>query len=141
MKLNQKGQDLVEFAIVLPIFIVMLMGAFYIILLCYNVIAINTLARDSARQLAVSSDFEVAKASIIKNMESSNGLLSSLYSWNPSSNSDDFKYEQGQDGSSIRVIMRARSQQSYTGAFFISKFIPDTIYGDSTMYWEKNKSS
>ena len=141
---HKRGQSIVEFAIVLPFFVVMLMAAFYLTLLCYDVMTLSTYARDSARQLAVQTKSYMPTTRynlIIKRPLRFNGM----YAWEPAKTTaeptldDDFYYKANEDvnNPSVRVILKAKVNQSYTGAFFISKFLPDYIYAESTMYWEK----
>lgn len=56
MKELQKGQSIVEFAIILPILILFVIGLMYFGLMFSNYVALNDIARDAARNAAMISD-------------------------------------------------------------------------------------
>ncbi len=56
MKESQKGQSIVEFAFILPILVLFLIGLMYFGLMFSNYIALNNIARDAARSAAMLSD-------------------------------------------------------------------------------------
>lgn len=54
-KLKQKGQVIIEFAVVLPLFLLLLFGIIYSGMLFYDYISLSNLARSSAREAAIST--------------------------------------------------------------------------------------
>lgn len=65
-KLNSKGQSLVEFTIVLPIILVLILGLLEFGLILNSYITINTISRNGARLASVgASDLEINQELII----------------------------------------------------------------------------
>ncbi len=56
MKESQKGQSIVEFAFILPVLVLFLIGLMYFGLMFSNYLALNDIARDAARSAAMLSD-------------------------------------------------------------------------------------
>lgn len=56
MNTRQKGQDLVEFALLLPVFLVFIVGIMYVGFVVSDYMTLNTLARVAAREAVVSTD-------------------------------------------------------------------------------------
>lgn len=56
MRRYQKGQSIVEFAFVLPILVLFLIGLMYFGLMFSNYVALNNIARDAARSAAMLPD-------------------------------------------------------------------------------------
>lgn len=163
MNLHNKGQGLVEFAIVLLIAIPFVVGGYLVFVLSYDYMTIASLARESARALAVqtSADMPMARSYIIERKKGENALLGSYYSWNPSLTVDwdpassvtsaqetklDFVYTYGiKSGVNeayetinnpyVRVSVTAHRTQG--GLIDIFGIMPDTIQASSTMYWER----
>ena len=52
-KLKQKGQAIIEFAVVLPLFVLFLFGIIYSGMLFYDYISLSNLARSAAREAAI----------------------------------------------------------------------------------------
>lgn len=51
---NSRGQSIVEFALVLPLLLTIMLGIINFGLICYNYITVNEAAREGARAVAVS---------------------------------------------------------------------------------------
>lgn len=161
--LHNKGQGLVEFAIVLLIAIPFFIGGYLVFMLSYDYMTIASLARESARALAVqtSANMPQARSELITRKKGENASLGSYYSWNPSLTVDwnpassvtsaqeaqyDFVYTYGvKAGVSesyekfqnpyVRVAITAHRTKS--GLVDIFGILPDTIQASSTMYWEQ----
>ena len=139
---KQKGQGLVEFGIILPLFVLLLMGVVYVSILCYDVITISTMARDSARRLSVvsSADMISTKKSIIENPVSE--VTNIFYSWNPDKDAlvdEYFAITPDEVNKSVKVVMTAKlARNDYAGLGI--HILPEKISGEATMYWEKYTS-
>ena len=84
-KLKQKGQAIIEFAVVLPLFVLFLFGIIYSGMLFYDYISLSNLARSAAREAAIVQTLNSGK---IQNMErhysdKATNLLTSLYTPTP----------------------------------------------------------
>lgn len=81
----QKGQSVVEFAIVLPLFLLLVFGICYFGMIFADYLTLSNVARSSAREAAILEDSVYQKSkytTIIENEKYKNiKLLADLYSW------------------------------------------------------------
>ena len=56
MQNKQKGQSIIEFALVLPLFLLLVFGLFYIGMFFADYLTLSSIARSSAREAAVIQD-------------------------------------------------------------------------------------
>lgn len=80
---RQKGQVIIEFALVLPLFLILLFGIIYCGMLFYDYISIGNIARSAAREAAVVEDFDANKSEIETRYSSKLTFLTSLYNVEP----------------------------------------------------------
>lgn len=73
---RQKGQSIVEFAIVLPFFLLLLFGIFYSGMLFHDYSTLSNIARSAAREAAIA---ETTNYSNISSHYQNQELLTSLY--------------------------------------------------------------
>ena len=93
-KLKQKGQAVIEFAVVLPLFVLFLFGIIYSGMLFYDYISLSNLARSAAREAAIVQNTD--KIGDIENHYSQKvgTLLTHLYEPKPEKEGDPvFKVE------------------------------------------------
>ena len=78
---KHKGQAVVEFAVVLPLFLLVLFGIIYSGMLFYDYSSLSNLARSSAREAAITQNLTDSKRTEIENFykTKTNDLLTSLY--------------------------------------------------------------
>lgn len=95
MKLMQKGQSMVEFAVIFPFFIFLIMALAYFGLAFADFLYLNNIARSSAREAIVCTNVESEaqksndeinrilkpKYDKIKVNYEKNGLISDIYKW------------------------------------------------------------
>ena len=87
MQNKQKGQSIIEFALVLPLFLLLVFGLFYIGMFFADYLTLSSIARSSAREAIVSTNIESetqkSKEEInkIKANYEKNGLISDMYKW------------------------------------------------------------
>lgn len=74
---RQRGQSMVEFAIIMPLFIFLFMAIVYTAMLFSDYLSLSNIARDSARQAAISSLSE----SEIQTKYQDASLNTNLYIW------------------------------------------------------------
>ena len=94
-KLKQKGQAVIEFAVVLPLFVLFLFGIIYSGMLFYDYISLSNLARSAAREGAIVQNFD-NNSSVRTQIETyystkTKSLLTQLYEPVPYSASDSTK--------------------------------------------------
>ncbi|MBP2632305.1 MAG: TadE family protein [Firmicutes bacterium] len=80
---SQQGQSVIEFALVLPIFLFMFIGFAYTALLCHDYLTLTTIARDSARAATVGVD-----EATIRSRYSTQTFLTDVYTWDASKPAD-----------------------------------------------------
>lgn len=134
LKLHRKGQSLVEFGIVLPIFIGLMVFIFGLTVYCYNIIALSTMSRDTARQLIMYNSSTVGDQmqSIVDHYNSSTGTKPILYEWDGAIHlPSDWKTKEY-----ITVNMTATNKLDLT-----IPFLPKEITVGTTMYWENKNSN
>ena len=78
---KHKGQAVVEFAVVLPLFLLVLFGIIYSGMLFYDYSSLSNLARSSAREAAITQNLSDSKRTEIEDFykAKTNNLLTSLY--------------------------------------------------------------
>ena len=121
---NKKGQAITEFSIILPAFLFILLGIFYIFIYCYNLIALQTMSRDIARARSVGISYSNIQDAY-KSQSMPNLLMTDYYTWN-SDDSTDFPEPQLTD-TDVTVVIHA------TGS---SSFLPTNISASTSMYKE-----
>ena len=108
-KLKQKGQAVIEFAVVLPLFVLFLFGIIYSGMLFYDYISLSNLARSAAREAAIVQDLNDDKIGKIEDYYTlkTTSLLTHLYEPKPEKEGDPvFKIEQKTEDSSVEVTIR-----------------------------------
>ncbi|WP_110954183.1 TadE/TadG family type IV pilus assembly protein [Anaerosinus massiliensis] len=135
---DQAGQSILEFAIVFPFFMFMFFGFTYTALLCHDYLTLTSIARDSARAAAVG----VAEDTI-RNRYASQNFLTSVYTWNPSSQTDDFVFETQDEvvnntaaGRRVTVTLTARCTWAGISLMGMDFSLPPTIQSSLTMHKE-----
>ena len=110
---KQQGQSIVEFAIIFPFFMFLLLVFFYLTLFCHDYLVLSGVVRDSARMLATGSSEAIVRRRYVPAAgEKAAGLL--IYKWDPSKNATDFVFEikpeasgQSAAGSYVKVTAKA----------------------------------
>ena len=89
-KLKQKGQAIIEFAVVLPLFVLFLFGIIYSGMLFYDYISLSNLARSAAREAAIVQNLNEQKISDIEGYYTpkAKGLITQLYVPKPEKEGD-----------------------------------------------------
>lgn len=146
--MKQKAQSIVEFALVLPFFLMFVFGIFSVSGIFADYLYLSTVARNSAREASVvdmSGDYQSRYQKIIK---SYNGLYLpvNIYDWD-SQKKEYFDITYDQDSQNVLVTINAKMNSK--GSLFAS--VVDRIAGEKnlhkfdmnityTMYSENNKS-
>ena len=86
--LKQKGQAIIEFAVILPLFVLFLFGIIYSGMLFYDYISLSNLARSAAREAAIVKDLDDDKIGKMEDhyTKKASSLLTSLYTPAPDTN-------------------------------------------------------
>ncbi len=109
---RQKGQAVVEFAIVLPFFLMLVFGIFYSGFLFADYMTLSNVARSSAREAALlgANKYDEIKSSYRGNTK----LLTNLYTWPEEDGS--FEISSGTDVSdSVMVTIRTNLNTGFPG--------------------------
>ena len=108
---GQKGQVIVEFAVVLPFF---LMLAFLVIhsgLLFADYMNLSNVARSSAREAALQGT--AAYADIREHYRTNTHLISNLYTWDEGDNG--FQFAEGDVSNSVQVRITTTLNEEFPG--------------------------
>lgn len=121
---KRKGQVIVEFALILPLFLLMLFGIIYSGMMYHDYSTLSNIARASAREAAISGNMEVGQrySAIEDNYKAQfNNLLTSFYVAQDTENP--IKIEQA-TADSIRstIIM-----QLNVSGYFVEMILPPTF--------------
>ncbi len=137
---KQKGQAIVEFALILPLFLMLMFGVVYSGMLFADYMTLSNVARASAREAALGTDITTVKSYY----QGHTTLWTSLYTWQPS-NSNDYDIqtvtESTEDGGSIkaiRVTIRTTLNNSAPALGFVSGFLPNQY---TIEYYMNNETS
>lgn len=78
---KQKGQVVIEFALILPLFLFFLFGIIYCGMLFYDYISLSNIARSAAREAAIVDSLDVIQKNRIEQYytQKMSSLLTSLY--------------------------------------------------------------
>ncbi len=119
---RQAGQSVVEFALVLPLFLFLVFGIIYFGCLFADYITLSNVARSSAREAAlVGSDYETVKGYYKDNTQ----LITNIYTW--SGEDDSFTIEKittGGDGDvpgSVKVTIKATLNTNFPAYGFMKQ--------------------
>ena len=84
----QKGQSIIEFALVLPLFLLLLLGLIYVGMFMADYLALSSVARSSAREASIITDEkEINKHyPTVKNKYINYHLPIDIYEWNSNDN-------------------------------------------------------
>lgn len=130
---KQKGQAVVEFALVLPLFFMLFWGIVYTGLLYSDYLTLSNLARESARSASIQG---TEHYEAIRTAGAQQTLMTNLYTWNGSE--ENFKIEDG-DGSSVKVILTANLNRNFPGVGimdFLGMSLPSDYQIVYSMYKE-----
>ena len=108
---RQKGQAIVEFALVLPLFFLFFWGMVYTGLLYKDYLTLSNIARESARAVSIQG---MENSEAIRYEYAQRGTLSTnLYTWKGDEKS--FKIESGTLPSSVKVTLTAELNGEFPG--------------------------
>lgn len=104
----QKGQSIVEFTLLLPLFLLFIFAIVYFSMIFLDYMTLSTVARNSAREASVvesATEYANGYPTIRKHYEDKR-LPAAIYDWDPTSESD-FKidYKPSQDASEHGNVM------------------------------------
>ncbi|WP_278830562.1 TadE family protein [Mitsuokella multacida] len=143
----QRGQAIVEFALVLPLFMLVLFGIIYFGMAFSDYIALNSFARSSAREASIST--ETAPYNDIKAKYGQKDLPANLYEWDTTNG---FKIEDvpiindGKSSQNVQVTIDAKlsTDQDSLAQIFRNILGEDSLFDihiQYTMYKEPSSSS
>lgn len=111
MLIGQRAQGIVEFAVVLPLFLLLSMGVIYFGMAFSDYLTMSNTVRSVAHEASLKSTDDDYKA-VIRNGTSGVTLLSDIYVWQPDStngNNNDF-LSVTYDGTNHNVVVRAAAR-------------------------------
>ena len=146
---KQKSQVLIEFALIFPLFLLLVFGIFYFSSIFSDYMTLNTIARNSAREASVitwSTDTDRdAQYAKIRKRYAKQPLPLDIYTWNPSPNENDTPFKITHQDHNVVVNINATMNKN--GSMLAT--IVDGLSGNKpellnlsityTMYSEDNK--
>lgn len=108
----QKGQSIIEFALVLPLFLLLLVGVCYVGMIMADYLTLSSIARSSAREASVTIDkteYTKNKYKKVRANYEDKKLPMGIFDWNPKAHKNDFKitYENENNSQNVKVEMKA----------------------------------
>ena len=151
----QKGQGIVEFAMVLPFLVLIVIGLIYIGLLFSDYIALNNIARTAARDAALISEtdydaegsdpYKVIRQKYVAEAQNGNSsapekyfLPNSLYIWNPSNHSH-FDIQNATDSNNdtmVVVTLKAPINEESSGLYRVFVAVIGSALDELTITYE-----
>ena len=108
MQNKQKGQSIIEFALVLPLFLLLVFGLFYIGMFFADYLTLSSIARSSAREAAIisSDDYYKNNYKKIREKYKNEKLPMDIFEWQATSIKH-FNIKYDEDSHNVQVIMKA----------------------------------
>ena len=129
---QQKGQAIVEFAIIIPFFLFILMGVIYLSMACHDVLTLQEIARTSTRSLALGS----AKEADLRTYYVANTGLSSLYKMDANGFAVTYNSNDANLGKIVTVTVTGKIQEEFS-FWGLDLVFPSTISANLTMHEEE----
>ena len=121
--IKHKGQSVVEFALVLPLFLLIMFGVIYTGMLFHDYITVSNIARTSAREAAVTAKDEYG--AIATHYEGQlNELLTNFYKKADSNPIVIVPVDHGSDSEGVQSTI---NMQLNDGGYFLDMIFPSTI--------------
>ena len=107
-KSRERGQNVIEFALVLPIFSLFLFGILFVGMVMADYLLLSSIARSSAREAAVisSADYYENNYEKIRLKYKDMKLPMDIYSWQ-ATKTDNFTINYDSNSQNVQVIMKA----------------------------------
>lgn len=122
MQNKQKGQSIIEFALVLPLFLLLVFGLFYIGMFFADYLTLSSIARSSAREAAIivdSKEVERDYPSVKKNYENYK-LPMDIYDWKPKNDFNIKNVKINEKDSSTNVVVTINASLNDNGLMLVN---------------------
>jgi Flp pilus assembly protein TadG len=108
MQNKQKGQSIIEFALVLPLFLLLVFGLFYIGMFFADYLTLSSIARSSAREAAIipSDDYYKNNYQKVREKYKDEKLPMDIFDWRATS-TEHFNIKYDKNSQNVQVIMKA----------------------------------
>ena len=108
MQNKQKGQSIIEFALVLPLFLLLVFGLFYIGMFFADYLTLSSIARSSAREAAIipSKDYYQDNYKKVRDKYKDEKLPMDIFDWQATS-TEHFNINYDKDSHNVKVTMKA----------------------------------
>ena len=126
---KQRGQAIVEFALVLPFFLMLFFGIVYSGLLYADYLTLTNLARESARSASIQGSEHYKD---IREAGAGQTLLTNLFVWTGDESSFTIKDED----SSVKVTLTATRNDNFPGLGLVKYVVPESYTIVYSMYKE-----
>jgi len=120
---KHKGQAIVEFALVLPLFLLVMFGIIYSGMLFHDYTTLSNIARASAREAALTGTLQAGQPRYTKIEEDYTPLLDKLMTSFYTASSDPIEIKpEGKNGVQTTIIMQLNVK-----GYFVEKILPPTF--------------
>ena len=108
MQNKQKGQSIIEFALVLPLFLLLVFGLFYIGMFFADYLTLSSIARSSAREAAIipSEDYYKDNYKKVRDKYKDEKLPMDIFDWRATS-TEHFNIKYDKNSQNVQVTMKA----------------------------------
>lgn len=131
---RQKGQAVVEFALVLPLFFMLFWGIVYTGFMYSDYLTLSNLARESARAASIQGSAHYGE---VRTAIAEQTLWTNLYTWH--GNENDFRIEDGAN-STVQVTLTANLNTEFPGVG-IMDFLGLTLPRNYTIVYSMYKEA
>ena len=121
---GHKGQSVVEFALVLPLFLFIMFGVIYIGMMFHDYITLSNIARSSAREAATSATYDYGDIAKYYRDNQLDELMTSFYK---RADSDPIVIERVKPGTEEEGVQSTINMQLKVNGFFIDMILPKTF--------------
>ena len=144
---RQKGQSMVEFALILPLFVFIFLAIMYMGMLFADYLSFNDIARSAARYAAINgtdtTTVSAMRTDYVNKYKNGGIMHTNLYKWDPSTDTG-LKFESLTDGTtgakSVKVTITLQETSDNEGVSMskvLSFAMPKTLKITYEMYNEK----
>ena len=140
---NQKAQGIVEFALVLPLFLLLVMGIIYFGLAFSDYLTMSNTVRSIAHEASLKED-ESEYKTVVQNCTNGVALVNDIFIWQPSSDGTNNKYlkvNYNTTTKNVEVTATAEYNKDSTIGTVLKNFVGSSAEGDINIKYSMYSAS
>ncbi len=136
MRNLQRGQAIVEFAVVLPLFLLLVFAILFVGMVMADYLTLNSIARSSAREAAMinQEEYKQYKYTKIRSKYEKEQLPIDIFKWEPEKSKENFKITYESNSQNVKVEMMAELN---TDGYALAKVV-DNLAGSKVKKYKLN---